>query len=653
MTFNRQSVFGKTTGVSRPGFFSVLRDKMIGLGRDEDGAALVITLAIFFLMYLGCMGVYAVSMAVKERIHLQNAADAAAYSAAVVQADTLSRIATINRAMSWTYVDMTRRQMDSIVYKWLKHTCEHFDDDRRAAQDHVNAGFPCGRHRNDMHCGWMGINGLIRINDSQIAERTVIGAAVTFFAAKHIMNLVQIPLDKAAIILMNEREKTLAKGLPGRVNDAVRDVLAANLGDVANCFYAAFHSDDPLNEYMRVMRNNAGDESQFLSFADFPAPSDTFENGIDDWFVRGRGELDEGGDGILRSYYHSRRDKLFSRWDWHATRWYCFWVPWHMVHLPWPKFGCDHSHEKDECRYSVSGVEKNEAVEEYSWSEVDGKPEGLTEWPYKSADLDAMNGSTVAGSDYSRYYRVERGIDKNGRETVRYYVIKKTVTNHTYYAPDLKAGIDLAIARVDHTATCYADNDQIYDENLYVGQEARPLVLTDRYFCKAGTISVGVRRKNENVFLRILRKIEGIFTAFDPDWNGAGEPTHTYVFASAKAGYKDKGDDADSREYKIDWQPDNQAWNLCQSDWDAVFVPVRRAHSCAKSGLWFDGGDGMLEEWVVTRADEWKPVDGGGGEDFMCRSIYAPPGVLRGKDTKGRDHNGILDWEELSHVMYH
>ena len=84
--------------------FHILRDKMLHLGSDEDGAALVVTLAMFFLMYLGCMGVYAMSMAVKDRIHLQNACDAAAYSAAVVQADTLSRIATINRAMSWTYV---------------------------------------------------------------------------------------------------------------------------------------------------------------------------------------------------------------------------------------------------------------------------------------------------------------------------------------------------------------------------------------------------------------------------------------------------------------------------------------------------------------------------------------------------------------------
>ena len=90
----------------------ILRDKFFRLGRDDDGVALVTTLAVFMFMYLVCMGVYAIGAAVKTRIHLQNACDAAAYSAAVIQADTLSRIATINRAMAWTYIAMSRRQID-------------------------------------------------------------------------------------------------------------------------------------------------------------------------------------------------------------------------------------------------------------------------------------------------------------------------------------------------------------------------------------------------------------------------------------------------------------------------------------------------------------------------------------------------------------
>lgn len=77
-----------------------LRDKLISIGRDDEGAAFVITIAVFMFIYLGICGVFAVGKEIKEKIQLQNACDAAAYSAAVVQADTLSRIATLNRAMS-------------------------------------------------------------------------------------------------------------------------------------------------------------------------------------------------------------------------------------------------------------------------------------------------------------------------------------------------------------------------------------------------------------------------------------------------------------------------------------------------------------------------------------------------------------------------
>lgn len=101
----------------------ILRRKILKLVHGDDGVALVVTLALFMLLYVSCAGVFAVGQAVKERIILQNAVDAAAYSAAVVQADTLSRIATINRVMASTYNRMVLRQMDYINDKWLTYAC--------------------------------------------------------------------------------------------------------------------------------------------------------------------------------------------------------------------------------------------------------------------------------------------------------------------------------------------------------------------------------------------------------------------------------------------------------------------------------------------------------------------------------------------------
>lgn len=118
------------------------------LGRGEEGVAFVATLALFMFMYVVCIGVYAVGTQVKERIQLQNACDAAAYSAAVVQADTLSRIATINRAMAWTYVQMTRRQMDCIVARWLQRSRDIYYEDLTngiAWNKKMSVCFPCDK----------------------------------------------------------------------------------------------------------------------------------------------------------------------------------------------------------------------------------------------------------------------------------------------------------------------------------------------------------------------------------------------------------------------------------------------------------------------------------------------------------------------------
>ncbi len=96
------------------------------LAREESGVALMMTLAVFLLLYVLCCGVFATAEIIHQRMQLQNACDAAAYSAAMVQADGLSRMAVVNRALAWTYIQMCREQMDYIVYKWLRLTCDRF-----------------------------------------------------------------------------------------------------------------------------------------------------------------------------------------------------------------------------------------------------------------------------------------------------------------------------------------------------------------------------------------------------------------------------------------------------------------------------------------------------------------------------------------------
>ena len=125
--------------------------KFLALGRDEDGAALVTTLAMFFFMFVTLAALFAFGKSIRERIRVQNACDAAAYSAAVVQADTLSRVAVMNRQMAWTYVQMTRRQLDYIVMNMLSRACTHYEHDRHQAEDFASSN--CELHRTE-GVGW-------------------------------------------------------------------------------------------------------------------------------------------------------------------------------------------------------------------------------------------------------------------------------------------------------------------------------------------------------------------------------------------------------------------------------------------------------------------------------------------------------------------
>ena len=114
----------------------IANERLRDIRRDDSGAALVITLGVFMFLVMVTGGVYAIGENVRQKIELQNAVDAAAYSASNVQADILSRMATVNRAMSWTYVQMCNRQMDYIVAKWLEYTVKQFKNDKQTCKDY-------------------------------------------------------------------------------------------------------------------------------------------------------------------------------------------------------------------------------------------------------------------------------------------------------------------------------------------------------------------------------------------------------------------------------------------------------------------------------------------------------------------------------------
>ena len=323
----------------------IANGRLRDIRRDDSGAALVITLGVFMFLVMVTGGVYAIGENVRQKIELQNAVDAAAYSAANVQADILSRMATVNRAMSWTYVQMCNRQMDYIVAKWLDFTVKQFKNDKKRCKDYYDhiiilpTGKSCcngccySTHKDANGYGWWcGAPGplpdvptsvtadAVRLNKSLMSTdismiEGVLNAANPDMLAQGIDN------DRSAIQAMNKLLASLNDSMPGAIEQTAVETLRQNLrlrgvtsegGDVLNDYH--FHvripkSTNPYDKkkgcFFYPLYNTEEHEQLFLAMADGSPDTqgkyqknllgyfglDDVSNGLDHWYIRGH--LDE------------------------------------------------------------------------------------------------------------------------------------------------------------------------------------------------------------------------------------------------------------------------------------------------------------------------------------------------------------------------
>ena len=308
----------------------------VRLWKDESGVVLAITVIVFLTLFLMACSVYAIGEAVRQRTELQNGADAGAYSAAVVQADTLSRVAAVNRAMSWTYVQMVRMEMDYIVDKWLWLTLQRWDIDNLEMQlfnapSTCNSGQPWYGTGKGVFIGNSASHKRILLNKHQFTTTDEIKSARQSAAAQGKSYTALAPkIDQCRdqINAMNDKEKELIRKLPNRVKKTVEGVLKDNAKDTWNdgfagggrIAYALKQEEQPLDNTFRVLEQK--EEEDFLRHSDYipeegSSAKDVFGNGTDDWFVK---QYKSGGPGLQRQYKRGHRI-LISEWDWCSSVW--------------------------------------------------------------------------------------------------------------------------------------------------------------------------------------------------------------------------------------------------------------------------------------------------------------------------------------------
>ena len=326
-------------------FVKIALGEVDRLRRDESGVALMLTLSVFMLLYVVCAGIYSIGETARQKVELQNACDNAAYSVAVVQADGLSRMAMVNRAMSWSYIQLTNMQIDYITYKWLKKVYERFTADRAMCAQwnrgtDVSGGSAIGilcskphhcrggsKFTQDGYGYFCGVSGkgidCVRLNSHEdpvsISEIQNIVQSKEYERYAEIIDQFKTMIDKFGLVTLpginsqmqramkNTAYLTMIENLP-RGADGERDMDLAK--DIVGFYDASVgvgqKGFSPYDEtysggYFSPLYNTELDERIFLSMADgevhdnlvdyFGATSGNSGSrkcgGLDQWFVRG------------------------------------------------------------------------------------------------------------------------------------------------------------------------------------------------------------------------------------------------------------------------------------------------------------------------------------------------------------------------------
>lgn len=562
----------------------VFADKCRSLAKDSSGAALAITLAFVAPLYLTVIGIYAIGEIVRNKIEIQNAADAAAYSAAVVQADYVSRMATVNKAMAWTYVDLQKRSFDLAMDTFAGFVVAQFQRDFNMVREKNS---PC-----HMHTPAVNYNcGTTIFAPKTILQFTGMGAGIPELATdfngqgllgrfllNHILkishanltghgtlaNLPKVLSHSMSIIKMTKKLSELKKEYPKKIRETAQQIAIANMAECKDKYYVNITlGNDTLSFY--TMFNKEDDESDFISFADPTlkdfSPKKVFGKGTDDWIVRSSKEPV----GLWRVYKQTKTH-LYAKWDY-------FWTAWRHVNLL-------------ELQFHLPPI-----------------------FPWR------------VGTGTREYH----GYD----------------SHFQYIKRDLPIGLLVT--------------------------PALPVKLLPTFFGKSGSIVVSIVRKTNNPFSGIIYgrspTAAGMLSAFNPSVAGGSRPEYMCAISAARAGFKhfnsDKDKKADSSDYSVGYvkASKNEAWNLCETDWDAVMLPVAQAwHLCAggyKAQTFIrDPTSGNVLKDVILDKKNWIDKDGKkvSEKNLPDWEKLAPPGGLI-PESSGSGKK--LNWEKVADYLRH
>lgn len=542
---------------------------------DESGVAMVMTMALMLFMVVIASAGFATGNMVTKRVELQNAADAAAYSAAVVQADTLSRIAVINRAMSWTYVMMCRRQMDYACDVWLNKTCTMFKKDLEKVKNFnrpsCHPKFPYVGY----FCGTNMLHRFITLNGTNVDLARDIRDSLDIDG--EMQNDTMIPNDDD-----KEAEEGDASADTGKTitildedgteveipeNDDVKNLLVYSGGRAG--------SKDVLYDVIKTSTLGAKAAGKASALLQIQIRTDgnairSMNQAEKSLLVRLPNRIKSTVETILQANLtggHIGTSKLIYRLE---------------------------QSQSPESAYTE--IMSNTAANEKRFLVFGGFAEDVRSISTRGMDV---------------WFRRDSGVSKGFRR-VYHQTTGSLISKWNGYAilwEHIKVCVPVTFVTLQEIGgTCEVkgtDCGLIESAPIVSDATVQPRILKSDFFGKAGSIVVAVARQAENPFAYQGDEHErGPFAVFNPG------TSHLWAVSAARAAHGMPNEK--TRNFRLGWDSavkEQKKWNLYADDWDAVFLPVADAWNMCQGKAFKDEGKNALTG--IMQEGSWKTLTGG------------------------------------------
>lgn len=285
-------------------YLEILNEKCRRLFTGTEGFAMGLTLLVWPVMLIMVSGIFVTGESVLRKMQLQNAVDLASYAGAQVQADTLSRVAVINRMMAWTYIQANKMEMDYNVRNWAdltNRTMNALKNPLSSINQTLSFSCPDVPHKSERRAvsgidwGWYaGLNsqnngylpGTMQLNSAEVMQETV---QATFDSTADLEGKLADAFGN--LDSMNEAmDDLLAKG-NSRIKSAAQMIFQANTRELEDV--TLWVNDLNWQSILPVMTS----ETDFMLLAGEAYNTIKNSPGFNEWW-----NLESGREGFRREY---------------------------------------------------------------------------------------------------------------------------------------------------------------------------------------------------------------------------------------------------------------------------------------------------------------------------------------------------------------